>query len=149
MNGKDLRLDKLFSRGENAVVVAIDHGMFDGPIPGMIDLKETIKKVNPLVDAILLSPGMLGSLRQAFAYKGAPIPIIRLNWSSVYCFHWDYQEAITRVVRTVREAVALGAEIVLASLTLQTGSEAVDAANVEIYARLAAEAEELGIPMLG
>jgi len=45
MNGKDLRLDKLFSRGENAVIVAIDHGMFDGPIPGMIDLKETAAKI--------------------------------------------------------------------------------------------------------
>lgn len=149
MNGKDLRLDKLFSRGENAVIVAIDHGMFDGPIPGMIDLKETAAKINPVVDGVLLSPGMLKSCRQVFAYKGAPMPIVRINWSTVYCFQWNYQEAVTVAVRTVREAVALGAEIVLISLTLQTGSESRDAANIEIYARLAAEAEHLGIPVIG
>jgi len=44
MDGKDLRLGKLFNKGENAVIVAIDHGMFDGPIPGMINLEETSKK---------------------------------------------------------------------------------------------------------
>ena len=79
MTGKDLRLNKLFTKGENAVIVAIDHGMFDGPIPGMIDLKATVKKINPCVDGVLLSPGMLRHVQDAFNYKGAPIPIVRLN----------------------------------------------------------------------
>lgn len=33
MNGKELRLEKLFNKSNSAVIVAIDHGMFDGPIP--------------------------------------------------------------------------------------------------------------------
>ena len=40
MNGKNLRLEKLFSNGNNGVIIAIDHGMFDGPLPGMINMKE-------------------------------------------------------------------------------------------------------------
>ncbi len=63
MNGNNLRLEKLFSKGENAVIVAIDHDMFDGLIPGMINLKETAQKINPCVDGVLLSPGMLKHLR--------------------------------------------------------------------------------------
>jgi len=149
MNGKHLRLEKLFNKGENAVIVAMDHGMFDGPIPGMIDLKETAAKINPCVDGILLSPGMLKHLRFAFNYKGAPMPIVRLNWSSVYCFHWNYNHAYTVLAQTVEEAVANGAEIVLASLTLQTGSEETDTRNVEIYSRLVNAANKLGIPVIG
>ncbi len=149
MSGKDLRLEKLFSKGENAVVVAIDHGMFDGPIPGMLDLVETAKKINPLVDAVLLSPGMLRHVRGIFGHKGAPIPIVRLNWSSVYCFHWKYNDAATVIASQVKDAVAAGAEIVLVSLTLQTGSEERDAKNVEIYCKLANEAAALGIPVVG
>jgi DhnA family fructose-bisphosphate aldolase class Ia len=149
MNGKNLRFEKLFSKGENAVIVAIDHGMFDGPIPGMIDLKTTAEKINPCVDGVLLSPGMLKHLRFAFNYKGAPMPIVRLNWSSVYCFHWNYNNAYTVLAQTVEEAVTNGAEIVLASLTLQTGSEETDTRNVEIYSRLVNAAGNLGIPIIG
>jgi DhnA family fructose-bisphosphate aldolase class Ia len=149
MTGKDIRLNKLFDKGENAFVVAIDHGMFDGPIPGMIDLQATVKKINPIVDAVLLSPGMLKHTREAFSYKGAPIPIVRLNWSSVYCFHWNYNDAATVIASQVKDAVAAGAEIVLVSLTLQTGSEERDAKNVEIYCKLASEAASLGMPVVG
>jgi DhnA family fructose-bisphosphate aldolase class Ia len=149
MNGKNLRIEKLFSQGENAVIVAIDHGLFDGPIPGMIDLKKTAENINPCIDGVLLSPGMLKHLRFAFNYKGAPMPIVRLNWSSVYCFHWNYNNAYTVLAQTVEEAVSNGAEIVLASLTLQTGSEETDTRNVEIYSRLVNTADKLGIPVIG
>jgi DhnA family fructose-bisphosphate aldolase class Ia len=149
MNGKHLKIEKLFSKGKNAVIIAIDHGMFDGPINGMIDLKKTAGNINPCVDAILLSPGMLKHLRFAFNFKGAPIPIVRLNWSSVYCFHWKYNKAYTVLSQKVEEAVANGAEIVLASLTMQTGSEKTDAENVEVFSRLVNAADKLGIPIIG
>lgn len=149
MKGKDIRLEKLFNKGENAVVVAIDHGMFDGPIPGMIDLIDTVKKINPCVDAVLLSTGMLRHTREAFNFKGAPIPIVRINWSTVYCFHWKYNKAATVISTQVKDAVAAGAEIVLVSLSLQTGDEERDAKNVEVYCQLASEAASLGIPVVG
>jgi len=149
MNGKNLRIEKLFNKSNNAVIVAIDHGMFDGPIPGMINMEETAKKIDPCVDGVLLSPGMLKQLRPIFNYKGAPIPIVRLNWSSVYCFHWNYNNAFTVMTQTVEEAVANGAEVVLASLTLQTGSEEIDTKNVELYSRLVNAADKFGIPVIG
>jgi DhnA family fructose-bisphosphate aldolase class Ia len=149
MSGKEIRLNKLFSQDGNAVIIAIDHGMFDGPIPGMTDLPETIKKINPVVDGILLSPGMLKACKDAFSYRGAPIPIVRINWGSVYCFHWEYNQAATVVAAGVEDAIALGAEIVLISLTIGTGDEERDAKNVEVYCRLKNQAETLGIPVLG
>ena len=149
MNGKELKIDKLFSRGKNAVIIAIDHGMFDGPIPGMTNLVKTGELINSCVDGVLLSAGMLKHLRFVFNYKGAPIPIVRLNWSSVYCFHWNYNQAYTVIAQSVEEAVSHGAEIVLASLTLQTGSEELDSKNVGIYSRLVNQADKMGIPIIG
>jgi DhnA family fructose-bisphosphate aldolase class Ia len=149
MSGRDIRLQKLFSSSQNAVVIAIDHGYMDGPIAGMENLHRTVQKINPTVDAILLSPGMLKQLGGAFNYKGAPIPMVRLNWSTVFCFEWGYNRAITVPAFSVREAAALGAEIVLLSLTLQSGDEANDARNVEVFSRLRAEAAEMGIPVVG
>ena len=149
MSGKAIRLKKLFTNDENVVIVAIDHGEFDGPLPGMIDLPETAKCISSQVDGVLLSPGMIRHCGHVFSYKGAPVPIVRLNWSTVYCFHWEYDQAATVPAMNPEEAVAAGAEIVLISLTLQTGSEARDAKNVKVFAKLAREAEHLGLPVLG
>lgn len=149
MSGREIRMNKLFNNGENAVVIAIDHGYMDGPIPGMENLKETVKKIDSCVDVILLSPGMLKTLQGAFSYKGAPIPMVRLNWSTVFCFEWGYQKAKAAMAFRVKDAIALGAEVVLASLTLKTGDEANDARNVEMFASLCNEAREYGIPIVG
>ncbi len=148
MNGKNLRLEKLFNRSENAVIVAIDHGLFDGPIPGLVNMTEMVKKIDPCVDGVLLSPGMLKLLRPLFNYRGAPLPIVRLNWSSVYCFHWNYNAAYTVISQTVEEAVANGAEVVLGSLTVQT-TEKNDVKNVDVYSRLVNSADKLGVPFIG
>jgi len=149
VTGRDIRLSRLFSNGENAVVIAVDHGEFDGPLPGMIDLPEAVGKIDPGVSAVLLSPGMLAHCGHALNYKGAPVPIVRLNWSTVYCFHWDYNDANTVAAVSAADAVAAGADIALVSLTLNTGSEKRDAANVEVFCRLTNEAKKLGIPVVG
>lgn len=131
------------------MVVAIDHGEFDGPLPGMIDMPEVVKKVDSGVDAVLLAPGMLAHCGHAFNYKGAPMSMVRLNWSSHFCFHWDYSEGIAVRAWSPIEAAEAGADIALVCLTLKTGSEARDASNVEVFCRILNEARQLGMPVLG
>ena len=149
MTGREIRLNRLFSNGENAVVVAVDHGEFDGPLPGMIGLPEVVKRIDPSVSAVLLSPGMLAHCGHAFSYQGAPMAIVRLNWSTVYAFHWGYNDAETVKAMSAKDAVAAGAEIALVSLTLKTGSEGRDAANVKVFCKLVNEAKRLGLPVVG
>ena len=129
---KNIRFERLFNRDERSVIVAADHCLFDGPIPGMVNLPETVKKIDPCVDGILLSPGMIPHCRHAFNYKGAPLAVARINWSTVYCFHWNYRDAATVPAFSPAEALRLGADVVLISLTLETGSEERDARNVEV-----------------
>lgn len=148
MTGRTIRLGRLFSGG-NAVVVAIDHGEFDGPIPAMEDLPRTAASINPEVDGILLSPGMLGRCPEVFARKGAPVPIVRLNWGTAYCLKWGYSQAETVEAVSAGHAASLGAEAVLVSLALKTGSEKRDSRNVGVFCRLASEAARLGLPVIG
>jgi len=148
LDGREVRLARLFSHG-NAVVVAADHGEHDGPLPGMIDLPEAMKAVDARADAVLLAPGMLRHCAHVFNYRGGPLAIVRLNWSSIFAFGWNYVEGANSVVSEPEEAVALGADLVLVQLCLHTGSEANDARNVEIFSRLTAKAHALGLPVVG
>ena len=145
----NLRFERLFNRTERAVIVAMDHCLFDGPIEGMINLKETAAKVAPCVDGILLSPAMLQYCHDAFNYKGAPMAVVRLNWSTTYCFKWHYKQGATVAAFSAAEALRLGADVALVSLTLETGSEANDANNVAIFRQICREAKELGMPVIG
>jgi len=148
MDGREMRLKRLFGDGR-AVVIAIDHGMFDGPIAGMEDLPATAAKINPAVDAVLVSPGMLRHGAAAFAARRRPMAMVRLNWNTVYCFGWHYRHAISAGCVEPEEALREGMDLPLVSLTLQTGDEDRDAANVEVFSRLAARCHALGLPVIG
>lgn len=148
MDGREIRIRRLFSRG-NPVVIACDHGEFDGPIPGMVNLGETVSRINPDVDAVLLSPGMVRHTGDFFARRNGPMAIGRLNWNTVYCFQWGYREAVSRPAFSASEAASLGIEIALVSLTLVTGSESRDADGVAVFRKTAAACRRLGMPVLG
>ena len=148
MDGREIRLRRLTGEGRS-VIIAIDHGMFDGPISGMEDLPATASRINPTVDAVLLAPGMLRHCFAVFARPKRPLAVVRLNWNTVYCFHAGYRAALSAECYSVESALREGMDIALVSLTLHTGSEQHDAANVEIFSKLTADAHRFGIPVIG
>jgi DhnA family fructose-bisphosphate aldolase class Ia len=145
----NMRMQRLFNRDERAVIIAMDHCLFDGPTEGMINLAETARQVAPCVDGILLSPAMLPHCQAAFNYKGAPLAIVRLNWSTTFCLKWNCRQGVTVPAFTPAEAMRLGAEVALVSLTLETGNESIDAQNVAVFRQLCRESKELGMPVIG
>lgn len=148
MDGREIRIKRLMGNGR-AVVVAIDHGLFDGPIPAMEDLPKTAEKINPVVDAVLLAPGMLRHCAAVFAGQRRPLAAVRLNWNTVYCFHWNYRKAKSVRAYAIEDALREGMDVALVSLTLHTGCEERDAANIEIFSELTTRAHQLGVPVIG
>jgi DhnA family fructose-bisphosphate aldolase class Ia len=146
--GEKIRLSRLFSNGQNAVVVAIDHGLYFGPLPGMQDLSKVVKTIGG-ADAILMAPGSAAHCASVFEQRGAPAMILRLNFASNYISIWKYSHAHSVAMSSVAEAVAQGADLVLASLTLQNPEESEDAQNVELLSRFVGEKRSLGIPLIG
>ncbi len=149
MTGREIRLGKLFGASGKAVVVACDHGMFDGPHAGMEDIPSMLKRIGDGPDAILLSPGMLARAKDYFGRREAPLAIVRLNFNSVFCFKWEYKASVISHLYQPEDALALGADCVLACLTVKTGSEHVDARNAEVFADLCVKARRLGLPVVG
>jgi len=146
--GESIRLARLFSEGKNAVVVAVDHGLYFGPLAGMIDLPSVINKVAG-ADAILMAPGMPAHCQSVFSKRGAPACIIRLNWGSNYAAMWHYKHSYSVPMTSVADAVNQGADLVIGSLTLKNPDEAEDAQNVEIFADCVTQKRALGIPLIG
>jgi len=115
----------------------------------MEDLPATARKINPVVDAVLLAPGMVRHCHHVFAGTKRPLSIVRLNWNTVYCFKLRYTAAKSVDGYEPEDALREGMDLALVSLTLQTGDEERDAANVAVFARLTAACHKLGIPVIG
>jgi DhnA family fructose-bisphosphate aldolase class Ia len=146
--GEKVRLSRLFSDGQNAVVVAIDHGLYFGPLPGLMDLSQVVRSISG-ADAILMAPGTAAHCSSVFEQRGAPAMILRLNFASNYLSIWNYTHSHSVPMLSVADAVSQGADLVLASLTMQNPDEREDAQNVELVSRFVNEKRSLGIPMVG
>ena len=148
MNGKEMRLKRMLSRSKKLVIAAMDHGGFQGARAGLEVPAQTCAKLAK-ADAVLMMPGMVASLADQFTRFQSPLLITRVLWDSGYCTRWNYRDSRHGKMLTVAQAVSLGADAVLASLALHTGSEAADAENVGLFCEVAQEARELGIPLVG
>lgn len=147
MTGEQIRLKRLFSTG-NVVIVAVDHGLYNGPLPGLIDLPRVVQSIVD-ADAILMSPGMPTHCADVFAKRGAPALIIRLNWGTQYATQWNYETAHSVPMITAQDALALGADIVLTGFSLHTGDQKMDADNIGVLAQQVAQKRVAGIPLIG
>jgi DhnA family fructose-bisphosphate aldolase class Ia len=145
--GEQIRLARLFNGAENVVVVAIDHGLYFGPLPGLIDLPTAIKNLQQ-ADGVLLSSGMAPHCADFFAHRGAPAMILRLNWATNYVAQWQYEHSHSVHLLSVSEALRLGADIVIGSVTLKTPDQAEDAHNVELFARYVQQKDLAGVPLI-
>jgi len=146
--GEDIRLARLFEGGSNAIVAAIDHGLYNGPRPGFEDLGAIVDRLAG-ADAILIAPGSASHVASVFSRRGAPQMMVRLNWGTQYATQWGYKESRSVPMISAAGAVAVGADIALVGMSIKTGSEAVDAENVEMVARCAADAHAMGLPIVG
>lgn len=144
MNGKEIRLTKLFSRGK-AVVVALDHGGYMGPIKGLEDLPGKINLYKK-ADAVLINPNMAKYCGKFFSSWDSPLMIIRVNWGSHYCE--GFKKGYQRRMATVRKAVNLGADMIMASLLLG-GSEEANTENITLLGEIYEETESFGVPLIG
>ena len=145
--GEQIRLARLFNGADKVVIVAIDHGLYFGPLSGLMDLPTTIKSLDQ-ADGVLLSAGMATHCADFFAHRGAPSMILRLNWATNYVAPWNYEHSHSVHLLTASEALRLGADLVIGSLTLKTPDQAEDAHNVELFASYVQQKNQAGVPLI-
>ncbi len=117
MFGKNVRIERIIDReSENAVIVPMDHGISIGPIPGLINMKET---VNDVVvggaTAVLMHKGIVP---QGHRTSGHDVGLI-LHLSASTDLGINSNNKV--LVATVEEALKLGADAV--SMHINVGAE--------------------------
>ena len=148
MTARDIRFKSQLQYGEYAVVVAIDHGEFFGPLPGLINLAEVAESIKE-ADGILMSPGAVQHCLKTFTKKDRPTLVVRMNWASSYAFQWDYNDSYHAEIVSPEETLALGADIGLASCVLKTGDEKRDTGNIKVFADIIKAKRHCGLPVVG
>jgi DhnA family fructose-bisphosphate aldolase class Ia len=149
MSGIDIRLKKLFKNKKNIVISALDHVMEYGDQKGIEDARIAIK--NCLTTDALLLPGfMLKRNWDLLASISAPVPVVRINWSSSFYYPLDYREGNTVIATNVEEAVEAGADAVICSLFLEEDNNQLrETSNIGIFSEVVRQKEMLGIPLIG
>jgi DhnA family fructose-bisphosphate aldolase class Ia len=149
MSGIDLRIAKLFRGKKSLVISALDHVMEYGDQPGIEDSAAAIRNCMG-TDALLMSRFMLRRNPGLMAGEHAPLPVVRINWSSSFYYPLDYRTGYTRIATSVEDAVQAGAHAVICSLFLEEkGNEKLETENVAVFSEVVREKERLGIPLIG
>jgi predicted phospho-2-dehydro-3-deoxyheptonate aldolase len=141
MIGKAIRLERIFNRNTGkTVIVPMDHGVSTGPIPGIINMKETIAKVESGgANAIVVHKGVMTSGQHQVGRDMGTI--VHLSGSTGLCPR-PYAKTL---VCTVEEAIKLGADAV--SVHVNIGNEC-EKDMLSDLAAVASKAAEWGMPLL-
>jgi len=139
--GKKIRMERIINRNTGkTLIVPMDHGMSVGPIPGVINMKEAIRKVTEGgANAIVEHKGLVAEGHRG---KGKDIGlIIHLSASTNLSI---YPHAKT-LVCTVEEAIKLGADAVSIHVNLGDGQEK---EMLKDFGWVSYEARTWGMPLL-
>jgi DhnA family fructose-bisphosphate aldolase class Ia len=149
MSGADIRLGRLFDRESGrSFITAFDHGASLRVPPESGNGVEMVEKIiagDP--DGILVTPGLLKRSSHLFAFRGAPVPIVRADWTTLDERTKDLGEHY-RVILDPSDAAALGAGAVVMFLIHGPEEGEMFADNVQAIADAASEAREVGLPLI-
>ncbi len=148
-SGKTIRLGRiLHPQTRRAAVIAFDHGVHLGVIPGVTDPGTMLEQLTEAgADAFLVGPGVARNYASVFVGRGAPGLIMRIDWTN----RWRSPELLGseegrgRLIVSVEDAARLGADAVLVYMFIGYEDPNAEARQVEDVARVAADCERLGI----
>jgi DhnA family fructose-bisphosphate aldolase class Ia len=146
--GKLIRLRRILNpRTGRGVVVAFDHALMLGPIPGTSPPRERLQIfLDAGVDAILLSPGLLRQSADLFAGRRTGV-IMRVDWTNQWrdASMLGFDEGRTAALAMVEDAVRWGADAVLTYMFVGLDDPAAEANEIHRNAEINRSCERLGI----
>jgi fructose-bisphosphate aldolase/2-amino-3,7-dideoxy-D-threo-hept-6-ulosonate synthase len=141
MRGKEIRLERIMNRNtKKTVIVPMDHGVTNGPIPGLIDMGQTVNLVaDGGANAVI---GHMGLALHGHRQGGRDIGLI-LHLSASTSLGPDPNEKV--LVNSVQNALKMGADGV--SMHVNIGAES-ESRMLQDLGHVAVECMEWGMPLL-
>lgn len=149
--GKRIRLNRILRPERGALVVAFDHAIILGPIPGTVDPARQLRLfVEAKADAILLNLGCIRYFADALASGQVPGLIARLDWTTALSetAKTSPQGFQTCLVAHPTDALQSGADAVVTFLVVGSGDSEFEKKEVRRVGQLARECERLGMPLI-
>jgi DhnA family fructose-bisphosphate aldolase class Ia len=150
--GKKIRLNRVLGGSKRrALVVAFDHALVLGPIPGTEDPCDKIRQfARADVDALLLNLGLIRQFANAATLGPVPALIARLDWTTVWSATGQQGSGAlhSSLLARPEQALRQGAEAVLTYLVVGTGDAEFEMKEIRRNAQVARECERVGIPLI-
>ena len=139
--GMKNRLSRIIRPGSGrCVMLAVDHGYFQGPTTGLEDLRKTITPLLPYADALMLTRG---ALRNCVDPGSAPPIVLRMSGGNSMVRREELSDETITV--DVEDAIRLNASAI--TLSIYVGSPH-QRQTIENLAKLVDEGECYGMPVL-
>ena len=141
MDGKGIRLERIMDRKTGrAVLVPMDHGISNGPLEGLIDMKATVDAVtNGGATGVIMHKGLI---RYSYRGSGKDVGLIMHLSAST-----DVGQTVNHKVNitTVEEAIKYGADAV--SIQINFGDE-FEPEMLESAGAIAKTCNDWGMPLI-
>jgi DhnA family fructose-bisphosphate aldolase class Ia len=149
--GKAIRLKRILRSGRGTLVVAFDHPLVLGPIPGTLDPASQIRRfAQAKADAVLLNMGALRYFAGAIDSEHVPGLIARLDWTTAFDENAKNRSGgfQTCLVAHPEEALRAGADAVITFLVVGSGDAQFEKNEIKRVGRLGRQCESAGIPLI-
>ncbi|MCS7223251.1 MAG: class I fructose-bisphosphate aldolase [Armatimonadetes bacterium] len=148
--GKRRRLASLFNRKSGrSIIVAMDHGLFLGPIKGVEDIRGAARRViEGQPDGIQVSRGVASALVEDLMGKDRPAFVLRVDATNIWRSRPEPKEGYRVPVCTVEDAVRMDAEAVVAFFFVGYETDNQEGENLTTLGMLASECEDWGMPLI-
>lgn len=120
MQGKEIRMKRLFKHSNRMFIVPMDHGISAGPISGLVDIREAVKSVaEGGADAVIVHKGLVRRIADYVSPAGCEL-IVHLSASTDLSPRSNQKE----LVASVEHAIKIGATAVSVHVNLADNAEA-------------------------
>lgn len=150
--GKKVRLCRVRGgAGHRALIVAFDHALVLGPIPGTENPLGQIRRfAEAKVDAVLLNLGLIRQFADSSLDGALPALIARIDWTTVWSAMNNHGtgELRSSLLARPEDALRHGADAVLTYMVVGTGDSDFESKEIARTAEVARECERIGIPLI-
>ncbi len=150
-SGKEIRLRRILHPDRGSLVVAFDHPLVHGPIPGTRNPARQIARfLEGGADALLLNFGAIRHLANASSAKALPGLIARLDWTTAMgrASKLSADQFRSCLVARPEDALRAGADAVITFLVIGSGDAAFERNEIRRNGQVARACEELGLPLV-
>jgi class I fructose-bisphosphate aldolase len=149
--GKKIRMGCLFNQTSgHTLIVAYSHGVLVGPKPGMRTLAE-MQRVSQSVagaDGLLVTPGMLPQLEDAFLGRDKPSLLVHMDYQSFSRSILSHEAGTTVELAAVEDVMAAGADAIMTYLYIGYDDPEREKMEIQRNARLARSCDRWGLPLM-